>query len=160
MFSSCKLDSRIIIIGGQRKCTANFSPIYVPLQLMWEWMIDHEIRTYNMREWIYLNTISHSWAMPAVLYRKPADHSRPNPHTSFTHPPIKVDWVHRPPVADGPSEALSCSWLQSYNHQGKEECLTRHRSECHGSDPTLLQTQSLLGWAWSNWILLQDGAYL
>ena len=25
-------------------------PDYVPLQLMCEWMIDHEMRTYNMRE--------------------------------------------------------------------------------------------------------------
>ena len=161
MFSSGKLDSRTIIIGGQRKCTSNVSPHLCPSAVN-VWM-EYCSRNKNLQyAWIYYTWTQSRIAEPCQLYsmKKPADHSRPNPHTLFTHPPIKVDWVHRSPVANGPSEALSDSWLQSYNHQGKEQCLTRHRSECHGSDPTLLQTQSLLGWAWSNWILLQDGAYL
>ena len=90
----------------------------------------HIYQPYN-RNVLYSDMFCFLWCVCAWALGSCMPWCCANPHTSFTHPPIKVDWVHWPPLDNCPSKVRGCSQLQNYSHQGKEQCLMRHRSECH-----------------------------
>ena len=61
------------------------------------------------------------WLSPSLCTTESHSHTSP-----FTHPPIKVDWVHWSPLYDSPPEVRGCSQTKHCSHQGEDHGLTSY----------------------------------